>query len=161
MTDVQIRIIHALRNGLPATETPYDDIAREAGISVDDLLRQLREWQSDGTIRRFGAILRHRQAGFTSNVMVVWNVPPDRVEEFARVATGIRGVSHCYQRPPFEGFPYNVYTMIHGRTRAECRAAAEAIAAESGIADYKPLYTVKEYKKTSPVYFASRRGTTE
>jgi hypothetical protein len=63
-------------------------------------------------------------------------------------------VSHCYQRPRFAGFPYNLYTMIHGRSREECESAAGTISEQTGIADYALLYTTEEFKKTSPEYFA-------
>ncbi|OFX13106.1 MAG: transcriptional regulator [Armatimonadetes bacterium RBG_16_58_9] len=155
MTDARIGIIRALRDGIPLSDTPFEEVARQAGISLDDLLRQLRQWQSDGTIRRFGAILRHHQAGYEANAMVVWDVPDDRIEHFAEAAVSFRNVSHCYQRPRFAGLPYNLYTMIHGLSRDDCEAVARSIADKSDIREYALLYTTAEFKKSSPVYFPS------
>lgn len=154
MTDTQIRIIRALQDGIDLCERPFDEIARQVGVPVADLLDQIRQWQSDGTIRRFGAILRHHRAGYEANAMVVWNVPENQIDDFAAIATSVKNVSHCYQRPAFAGFEYNLYTMIHGRSRDDCEAAALGMSKLSGINDYKMLYTTAEFKKTSPVYFA-------
>ena len=155
MTDAQISIIRALSEGLPLTERPFDDVARRAGLSLDELLEQLREWQLAGTIRRFGAMLRHQRAGYEANTMVVWNVPDDRIEGFAEIAVSFNNVSHCYQRPPFAGFDYNLYTMVHGKSRDECEDVAKSIAEKSGVREHALLYTTAEFKKTSPAYFES------
>jgi hypothetical protein len=89
--------------------------------------------------------------------MVVWDVPDDQIERFGRIAAEHRMVSHCYQRPRFDGFGYNLYTMIHGRSKQECESAASEIADRTGIRDFAMLYTTVEYKKSSPVYFAGHR----
>ncbi len=148
--EVRRRIITALVGGLPLTSEPFRDVAEDVGIPVDDLLAQLAAWKSDGTIRRFGAILRHREAGYSVNAMGAWNVPDDRVEWFGRTAAELRSVSHCYERPRFEGFPYNVYTMIHGHSRDECEETARSISDSTGITDFRLLYTTAEFKKTAP-----------
>ena len=122
-------------------------------MTLEELLTQLREWLSDGTIRRFGAILKHNNAGYEANAMVAWNVPEEAIESFAKAAGSFRSVSHCYQRPKFDGFDYNLYTMIHGKRKEDCEAAARAIAEKAGILSYKMLYTTAEFKKSSPVYF--------
>lgn len=155
MTETQIKIIKAIQGGLPLTSEPFNEIAEKAGVSLETLLEQLREWQADGTIRRFGAILRHHSAGYNSNAMVVWEVPDDQVESFGKIASSQRNVSHCYKRPKFAGFPYNLYTMIHGMSKGDCEAVAEEISQQTGITAYTMLYTTAEYKKSSPVYFAS------
>jgi len=153
MTETQIGIIKALQGGLPLCQEPFLEPAQKAGVSQDELLAQLQAWKADGTIRRFGAMLRHHRAGYSVNAMGVWNVPDDRVEDFGRAAARSRAVSHCYQRPRFIGFKYNLYTMIHGKSREECENAARRISEETGIADYALLYTTKEFKKARPVYF--------
>ncbi len=153
MNDAQKRIIRALRDGIPVSRSPYEDVASRVGISVDDLLDQLRRWKQDGTIRRFGAVLRHYKAGYTTNAMVAWDVPEDLTEDFAAIAASFRNVSHCYQRPRFPGFNYNVYTMIHGISKAECEATISDIQMMSSVSNRLVLYTTKEYKKTSPVFF--------
>jgi len=156
MDETRKRIIRALQEGLPFTEEPFKTVAESIGVAEADLLAQLESWKADGTIRRFGAVLRHQEAGFSANAMGAWNVPDAHIEGFAGAAVRFREVSHCYQRPRFPGFPYNIYTMIHGRSREDCEAVAGAISAETGISDYSLLYTTAEFKKSSPLFFPER-----
>jgi len=155
MTETQIEIIKALQGGLPLSEEPFLEVARKAGVPQDELLAQIKAWKDDGTIRRFGAMLRHHRAGYPVNAMGVWNVPDDRIEEFGRTAAASEAVTHCYQRPRFANFRYNLYTMIHGRLREDCEKAARRISEQTGITDYALLYTTREFKKVGPVYFPS------
>jgi len=155
MTETQIEIIKALQGGLPLSEEPFLEVAQKAGVPQDELLAQIKAWKDDGTIRRFGAMLRHHRAGYPVNAMGVWNVPDDRIEEFGRTAARSGAVTHCYQRPRFAGFRYNLYTMIHGRLREDCEKAARRISEQTGITDYALLYTTREFKKAGPVYFPS------
>ncbi|MHB0913718.1 MAG: siroheme decarboxylase subunit beta [Armatimonadota bacterium] len=159
MTDTQKRIIRALQNGLPVTQDPFGEIARDVGISRDELLSQMRAWKSDGTIRRLGAILRHHRAGYSTNAMAVWKVPDEQVEAFGRTASGFDCISHCYQRPRFAEFGYNLYTMIHGKSSTDCESAARELSECTRIFDYALLYTIAEYKKSSPIYFANEENT--
>lgn len=152
MTKTQISIINALQNGLPLTEEPFQDVAREAGVSQNQLLDQIDAWKTNGTLRRFGAILRHHRAGYSANAMGVWNVPNDRAEAFGRAAARFINVTHCYQRPRLPGYDFNLYTMIHGASADECENTALEISNQTGITDYALLYTVAEFKKSSPVY---------
>jgi len=154
MTDAQKQLVRALQDGIPISEEPFGEIASSARISEVELLDQVRAWKSDGTIRRFGAVLRHHQAGYIVNSMGVWNVPDDQAEAFGRIAAQSKSVSHCYQRPRFGGFRYNLYTMIHGKSREECESAARSIAESTDVTDYELLYTTREFKKSSPAYFA-------
>ena len=154
MTEVQMRIVKALRGGLPVSAQPFDEIAEKAGVSREELLAQLRTWKKDGTIRRFGAFLRHNLAGYTVNAMAVWDVPEAQVEHFGQRAAASQAVSHCYERPRFDGFEYNLYTMIHGKSTEDCEAAAKEIRDRTGITRCALLYTTAEFKKSSPVYFA-------
>jgi len=158
MTELQRKIIEILRDGLAPVEEPFHEIANKVGVPVDELLAQVEAWKADGTIRRFGAILRHQRAGYSVNAMGVWNVPDDRAAAFGCTAARSRSISHCYQRPRFDGFRYNLYTMIHGRSRQDCEDTAKALSEETGIADYALLYTTAEFKKSSPVYFSGAAG---
>jgi siroheme decarboxylase len=159
MTDVQVTLIRSVQDGIPISQEPFEEIADQTGITETELLEQLCAWKADGTIRRFGAVLRHHQAGYNVNSMGVWNVPDEQAESFGKMAAMSKSVSHCYQRPRFGGFPYNLYTMIHGKSREECEAVARSIAEATNISDYELLYSTKEFKKSSPVYFTDE--TTE
>jgi len=153
MTPLQIKIIKAIQESLPVSKTPFKEVADRVGIPEDDLLAQLRAWKLDGTIRRFGSILRHQNAGYSANAMCVWNVPNDRIENFARVSVEYGAVSHCYQRPRFADFEYNLYTMIHGKSKEDCELVIAEISERTGVTDYAILTTVKEFKKSSPIYY--------
>jgi len=153
MTDKQIAIIKAIQEGIPICEKPFAEAARVAGVSTEQIIEQIRLWREDGTIRRFGAIIRHQRAGFRANAMAVWDVPESHIEKFAEIAASYREISHCYQRPRFNGFPYNIYTMIHGRKKEDCESIAREISEKTGVLSFRMLYTTAEFKKTSPLYF--------
>lgn len=151
--EFDIQLVKVLEEGIPLTERPFEEIARRVALSEEEVIRRINEWKANGTIRRFGAMVKHHRAGYLGNAMVVWNVPDEQVEGFAAKATEFSAVTHCYQRPRFSGFPYNIYTMIHGKSREECEFFARSISEATGILAYKILYTTIEYKKTSPMYF--------
>ena len=90
--------------------------------------------QERGLLRRVAAILFHRRAGFSANGMGVWKVPDEQILEVGRRMAAVRGISHCYQRPTYEDWPYSVFTMAHGRSKEECDAILDAIAEMTGIA---------------------------
>ena len=92
---IERRVLAALQKGLPVTQTPYQDMAYQIGIPVDVLLRILRKWQQDGTIRRMGAVVNHFRMGVAGSAMVVWNVPHDRSGEVGAVFAGFEEVSHA------------------------------------------------------------------
>ena len=99
-------------------------------------------------------MLYHRSAGFVHNGMGVWKAPEDRIEELGLTMAAYRGVSHCYQRPTYPDWPYNLFSMTHGRTRQDCEDVLDAIARETGLRERIVLYSTKEWKKTRLVYFS-------
>ena len=104
-------------------------------------------------LRRVAAILYHRRAGFSANGMGVWRVPDERIAELGPRMAAFRGISHCYQRPTYEDWPYSVFTMAHGRSKEECDAILEAIASDTGIEERATLYSSTEFKKVRLLYF--------
>jgi len=152
LDELDRRIITRLCGDLGESLDPFGVIAAELGITRDDLLARLRHYQETGTMRRLGAVLKHRDAGFTANGMSVWNVPADQVERVSAIMTRRPEVSHCYERPRLPDWPYNLFAMIHGQTEAACRAVAAGIAADAGLTDYDILFSLREFKKTSMVY---------
>lgn len=145
-------MLMAMESDLPCDSRPYQRIAEHFGVTEAELLEALREGIGSGLIRRYGARVRHQSAGYTSNVMVVWKVADEIVDHIAAKMTCHTAVSHCYMRPSFPGFPYSLYTMVHGHSREECEVAISELAQQSGLMDYETLWTVKEYKKTTPCY---------
>ena len=107
-----------------------------------------------GLLRRVAAILFHRRAGFCANGMGVWKVPEEQIAEVGPRMAAFRGISHCYQRPTYADWPYSVFTMAHGRSKEECDAILDAIAADDpGIEDRATLYSSTEFKKVRLLYF--------
>lgn len=148
-----------LQSDLPVVERPFVEIARtlvECGYDVDEawVLDKTREWVAERVIRRFGAAIRHHRTGFSANAMGVWSCPEERVEEVGRIMASFKEVSHCYERPTAPTWPANLYTMIHGRSRAEVVDAAERIREAASLEAPRLLYSVREFKKSSMKYFA-------
>lgn len=146
-------VIRLLQKDLPLEERPFKVLAEEIGITEPELIDEIKKLQESGAIRKFGAILGHRQAGFTSNAMIVFDVPDDQVEAAGPKIASFKEVSHCYERPRFQGFNYNLYAMTHGKSEEEIMGTAEKIARTIGAGSYKLLRSRKEYKKSSPKFF--------
>jgi siroheme decarboxylase len=150
-----VATIRALQGPMAAVERPYDEAAAELGIPTEALLERLRRMVDRKLLRRVAAILYHRRAGFSANGMGVWKVPEGEIPETGRRMASFRGISHCYQRPTYEDWPYSIFTMAHGRSKEECDAILDSIAAECGIGpdDRATLYSSTEYKKIRLHYF--------
>lgn len=145
------RIIRATQAGLPLTAHPYHAIAETLGLSPDDVMGRLQAMLDRGVIRRIGAVPDHYRLGYRANGMTVWSVPDGRVDQLGRAIGELDFVSHCYHRPrrPPE-WPYNLFAMVHGRTRPEVEQRAERIAAILGPDDHGHaiLYSTRILKKT-------------
>jgi DNA-binding Lrp family transcriptional regulator len=152
------RMIRVLQQDLPIEPRPFDRWAEQAGVTVDELLAAARQFRAEGRMRRFSAVLRHREVGFSANAMGVWAVPAERQEPFGRIAAGFSAVSHCYLRPTYPDWPYSIFTMVHGTSREACEGVLSAISGASGVTQYAALYSTKEYKKSRVRYFT---GETE
>jgi DNA-binding Lrp family transcriptional regulator len=148
-----IAYIRATQGQLAIEPRPFDRVAEELGWDLERVLAHGRSLAERGFLRRFAGILNHRTAGFRANGMAVWRVPEERIEEFGQFVAGYRNVSHCYQRPTYEDWPYNVFSMLHHPKVAGVEAAAAAIASETGIDDYRVLYSSTEFKKIRLPYY--------
>lgn len=153
MDSLSKKIVNALQGDIPLTREPYREMARNLGLSQQELLERLTKMKKNGQLKRVGAVLYHRRAGFVANAMVAWRVPEDRAEEVGQIMASFPEASHVYQRPAFPQWPYNLYTMIHGTSREECEHVVEKISLETGITEYEVLYSTREFKKTSMKYF--------
>jgi siroheme decarboxylase len=151
--DLDVAVIRATQGDLPVTPEPYAAAAAELGLSQAQLLEHLEGMKERRLLRRVAAILFHRRAGFSANGMGVWNVPDERIHAVGCRMAAYRGISHCYQRPTYEDWPYSVFTMAHGRSKEECDAILDAIAADCGIEDRATLYSSTEFKKIRLLYF--------
>ena len=150
-------IIRKIQEDLPLVPEPYKEIAEDLGITENELINKIREFCGNGIIRRFGGILNHRNVGFRANAMVVWTVAEERIKDVSKIMILFSQVSHCYQRPTFPGWPYNVFTMVHAKTKQECEKVVKKIANDVNISEYKMLYSTDELKKVSMKYFISKQ----
>jgi DNA-binding Lrp family transcriptional regulator len=146
-------VIRATQGDMPVIAEPYAPAAASLGIEVGALLEHMARMKERGLLRRVAAILYHRRAGFSANGMGVWKVPEDRIEELGPRMASFRGISHCYQRPTYEDWPYSIFTMAHGRSKEECDAILDAIAGEFDISERATLYSSTEFKKIRLLYF--------
>jgi DNA-binding Lrp family transcriptional regulator len=153
--DRDIAVIRALQGPMDAIERPYDAAAAEVGMTTEELLSHLSGMVDRKLLRRVAAILFHRRAGFSANGMGVWKVPEAEIMATGTRMASFRGISHCYQRPTYEDWPYSVFTMAHGRSKEECDEILDSIADECGMgpADRATLYSSTEYKKIRLHYF--------
>lgn len=147
------KIIAALQTDFPVKSRPYADIAACLDISEEKLLQCIRRYQEIGCIRKIGAVLRHREVGFTANVLCVWQVPEEQVDHVGHVFAAHPAVSHCYARPVFPSWPYNLYTMIHSTSPDQCENYVQELSDLSGMKEYALLYSLRELKKSSMRYF--------
>ncbi|MGZ5325333.1 MAG: siroheme decarboxylase subunit alpha [Solirubrobacterales bacterium] len=153
--ETDIAVIRALQGPMEVAERPYDAAASEAGMTTAELLDHLGGMVERKILRRVAAILYHRRAGFSANGMGVWKVPEEQIPETGARMAAVRGISHCYQRPTYEDWPYSVFTMAHGRSKQECDAILDGIAAEHDLhgSDRATLYSSTEFKKVRLHYF--------
>jgi DNA-binding Lrp family transcriptional regulator len=154
LTHIEKRVIASIQGDIEISARPYLKIAESLGITEDELLAILESLCERGVIRRFGATLRHQKSGFSANAMVAWQVPEDKIESVGSTMAGFAQVSHCYRRNPNDRWPFNLYTMIHATSEAECHQIAADMAARAQVDTYSLLFSRKELKKTSMAYFA-------
>lgn len=145
--DLDIKLIKQMQDGIPLTKTPYEDVANELGMSEEEVIDRLKNLLANGKIRRLAASIAHRKIGIDSNAMIVWKVPEERVDECGKIMAGFEEVTHCYERPTFPDWEYNVFTMIHGYTDKECETVIERIKQKTGLDDYVIMYSEREFKK--------------
>jgi DNA-binding Lrp family transcriptional regulator len=153
LTDEERIICRLIQRDIAMIRRPYQDIADRTGMTEQEVLNGIRQMRERGLIRKFGAVVRHREAGLTGNAMVVWAVPEDRCEQVGQLLSSFPEITHCYERSPvFEG-KYNLFSMIHLRQQ-NIEEKIEAISAATGIPDYLILTSEEEFKKSSMEYFA-------
>jgi DNA-binding Lrp family transcriptional regulator len=158
LTSIDRRIVASLCGDLPESLAPLQDIATRLGISEKKLLSTIGRLRRSKILRRFGATVDQRRLGFHANAMVVWQIPEERVEEAAGAIVSCPAVTHCYQRESRPSWPYNLYAMIHGENREKCEEKAAGISRTIRSHDYRLFFTVREFKKTTPVYFSSGKS---
>jgi DNA-binding Lrp family transcriptional regulator len=161
LSDLDLDVIRATQGPMEATSQPFATASAELDMPVTQLLEHLEGMRERRALRRVAAILFHRRAGFSANGMGVWKVPEDRILELGPRMSSYRGISHCYQRPTYPDWPYSVFTMAHGRSKDECDAILDSIAADTGIEERRTLYSSTEFKKIRLRYFTDEHAKWE
>jgi siroheme decarboxylase len=153
ISGVDKEYIRQLQKDIEIIKEPFKTITENLGISSLELFNKIKEYERIGIMRRFAAILRHRQAGFTANGMIVWKIPEEKVDEKGLKIASFPQVSHCYRRPVYPDWEFNLFSMIHARTVEAAEKIAKEISIVIGTENYKILFSTREFKKERVRYF--------
>jgi len=145
-------VINELQQDLPLVPAPFTAMAAQLNMDEEFFLAHCRSLLQRSIMRRFGALVNHRKTGFKANAMACWVAPPDKVDTAGRKLASLHEVSHCYERKTNPWWPYNLFAMIHGRSREICRVLADKVSSETGLRDYVLIYSTKEFKKARVKY---------
>ena len=151
LDDFDRQLIAATQGGLPLVPRPYDAVGERLGVSGQQVRERLAQMLESGLVRRIGAVPNHYRLGFTANGMSVWDVDDALVDQLGERIGQLPGVSHCYRRPRrLPSWPYNLFAMLHGRTRAEVEQQAVQLQELLGTAcrGHDILYSTAILKKT-------------
>ena len=149
--EVDLSIIRETQAGLPLVERPYHMLAERLGINADEVMQRMTHMLQCGVIRRIGVVPNHYKLGYTANGMSVWDVPSDKLKQLGNKIGQLDFVSHCYHRPRhLPMWPYNLFAMVHGKTRDEVYDKVQQIADMLGDdkRDYQVLFSSAILKKT-------------
>jgi DNA-binding Lrp family transcriptional regulator len=149
MDQKDLDLLKIVQDGVQLTMRPYQVLGDQVGISEQEVIERLRALQEAGIIRRFAATIGHRALGIVANAMIAWKAAPDQVERAGVLFASVDEVTHCYERAIAEEWPYNLYTMVHSKSRDDCLMIADQLSQISGISEYRVLFSDLEYKKTS------------
>ena len=152
-TEPEKQLVRALDQNLPLVEKPFAAVAEQIGQSEEWVLATLNDWKEQGVLRRIGAILYHREAGFKANAMCVWPVDKNEIPDAGRRIAARPEVTHCYQRPRLDAFPFDLYAMIHTGSWDETEALFQEISECCGLSGGELFASGREFKKSSMKYF--------
>ena len=152
LSQIDRLIVNELQQDLPLILSPFTDMSARLGMEVEDFLARCRSLKQRGIMRRFGAAINHKEAGFKANAMVCWVAPPNMVNAVGQKLASLREVSHCYERKTNPLWQYNLFAIIHSHTREACEEVASRVSSETGLKDYVLLFSTKEFKKVRVKY---------
>jgi DNA-binding Lrp family transcriptional regulator len=152
LSPVDRAVINELQQDLSLVARPFDSMSARLGLDTAQFLAGCQALLRRGIIRRYSAVVRHISLGLAANAMVCWAVPSVMVEAAGRRLAALSEVSHCYERRADPQWPYNLYAMMHGRTREACRNIATEVSCQCGLNDYVMLFSRRELKKARVKY---------
>ncbi len=150
------RLLAAIQSGLPLVPRPYAELGARLGLSEAEIIARLQQLQTRGVIRRFGVVVRHHEVGYGANAMVVWDVPDAQVRELGRCLAEFDFITLCYRRPRhLPQWRYNLYCMIHGKTREDVLSNLEWMVNRCGLQGlpHEVLFSRRRFKQRGAVYF--------
>jgi DNA-binding Lrp family transcriptional regulator len=155
LTEDEVDLVLAIQDGVPLTQTPYEDVAADISADPDWVRTTMKRFDESGKIRRIGVIPNHYALGYTENGMTVWNVPDEKLDVVGPEIASLEFVTHCYHRPRHESvWPYNFFAMTHGRTEAESERRIQEVRDRMAEfwdvteADWDSLFSTQILKKT-------------
>ena len=156
---IERKLIAALQPGLELVPRPFVRLGERVGMSEEEILGRVAGWLNQGLIKRFGVVVRHHELGYRANAMVVFDLPDAEVDRIGLQLAAEPGVTLCYRRTrSLPEWPYNLYCMVHGRSRDEARPVIERLAAMAG-APATVLFSTRRFKQCGARYFADEAAT--
>ena len=155
LNEQDCRLIAEIQGGLPLTSRPYAAVGERVGLSEQEVIERISALQDSGVIKRLGVVVRHHELGYTANAMVVWDVPDERLDEIGEKLGAQECVTLCYQRPRrLPDWPYNLFSMIHGKERERVSAYIESLVEEEGLQNIprKVLFSGRRFKQRGARY---------
>ena len=148
-------LILLMQTGLPLSPTPYADLGKETGMTEDEVINRLKYLNESKVIKRFGVVVRHHELGYRANAMTVWNIDDDKISELGACMGGFDFVTLCYRRPRrLPEWPYNLFTMIHGKDREHVLSNIELLVKQCGLnsVQHEVLFSTKRFKQRGAIY---------
>ena len=161
LDDRDAALIAEIQTGLPLSACPYADIGQQIGMSETEVIDRLKRLLQLRVIKRLGVVVRHHEIGYRANAMTVWDIPDDKVSVLGECMGRFEFVTLCYRRPRrLPDWPYNLFTMVHGRDRDEVLSNISHMAERCGLASiqYEVLFSKRRFKQRGAIYTASRES---
>jgi DNA-binding Lrp family transcriptional regulator len=159
--DTDRRLLAAIAQGLPLVPHPFAEVGKRIELGEHEVIARLERLKQSGVVRRLGVVVRHHELGYGANAMVVWDVPDGQVTELGRCLAGFDFITLCYRRPRrLPAWRYNLYCMIHGKTREEVFSNLEWMVNRCGLQKlpHETLFSRRRFKQCGAVYQHSAKG---
>lgn len=154
LSERDIEVIRLLQKDLPLEPRPFEAWGKTINLGGDEILDTARGFIRRQVLRKYSGLAPKKKPSISATAMGVWVVPDGKIEEFGAQMLKYREVSHCYLRPVYEDWPYNVFTTVHGKTVDECDGVLQTISSQNGVLEMRALYPTQEFKRSGVLYFS-------
>ena len=149
MDEINLKLLAQVGKGIALKPEPFNEIARELGITQKEIIERLTLLKEEGVIRKFGATIKPNTVGFSANALVAWKVPADRIREVGTQLSKLTDISHCNERKPVQGrWEFNLYIVMHATERVAIERMVKQISVMMELNEYKILYSTRDLKRT-------------